>query len=290
MYNLLMVSSPGHWEEREGCDFDASRYLEHTVDALKARFRPLTPSVAEDLKQWPALFTYELPWHDSIPSADLVRVGWLTSVEDRGAHIRIGYRFDRDVPPISATQLRNILWDLDITKRGSSRTHWAVKDIDLMDVLRKKGLLDGLPVPVVAPDLRTSAQGVELALDDAERMLAEGLPSNALDRIHTVLHGHLVQVCEDADLVLGPDDRPNMTGAFSRIRKRHPSFFYTGPRGDLTEKAMNASATFLDAFNPLRNSASVAHPNETVVPQAEAMYLINMARSLLHYVEMKRQG
>lgn len=164
-----------------------------------------------------------------------------------------------------------------------------MKNIDLFEVLRKKGLLDGLPLPVAAPDLRASAQAVELALTDAERMLADGFPSNALDRIHTVLHGHLVQICEEASLVKGPSDRPNMTGAFSRLRKKHPAYVYTGPRGDLTEKAMNASATFLDAFNPLRNSASVAHPNEAVVPQAEAMYLINMARSLLHYVEMKRQ-
>ena len=289
MYNLLMVGSSGYWEEREGCDFDAKRYLEHTVDVLRDRLRPLTPAVAEELKQWPVLFAYELPWHD-IPSADLARVGRLTSIEDRGAHIRICYEFDRDVPPISASQLRSILWALDINKHESSRNHWAVKNIDLMKVLRKKGLLNGLPVPVAAPDLRASAQAVELALADADRMLADGLPSNALDRIHTVLHGHLVQICEDAGLVEGPTDRPNMTAAFSRLRKKHPAFVYTGPRGDLTEKAMNASATFLDAFNPLRNSASVAHPNEAVVPHAEAMYLINMARSLLHYVEMKRQG
>jgi len=288
MYSLLMVGAEGHWEERDGCDFDASRYLEHTVEALQERLRPLTPAVAEELMQWPALFAYELGWHD-IPSSALARVGRLTSIENRGAYIRISYQFDDNLPPISASQLRKIKWDLDITRSELSRHHWAVKNIDLIEVLRKKGVLNGLPVPVAAPDLRASSQAVELALDDAERMLREGLPSNAVDRIHTVLHGYLVQVCDDADLILQSAERRSMTGVFSRLRQQHPHFTYTGPRVDLIERALNASATFLDAFNTLRNNASVAHPNELVVPEAEAMYLINMARSLLHYVEMKRQ-
>jgi len=47
------------------------------------------------------------------------------------------------------------------------------------------------------------------------------------------------------------------------------------------------AATIIDAVNTLRNNASVAHPNEEVMPQAEAMFLINLIRSLLHFIEMK---
>lgn len=109
MYNLLMVGSSGYWEEREGCDFDATRYLEHTDRALRERLCPLTPAVAEELRLWPALFAYELPWHEDVPSTAVARVGWLTSVDDRIAHIRISYKFDRDVPPVSAAHIRKIL-------------------------------------------------------------------------------------------------------------------------------------------------------------------------------------
>jgi len=287
MYSLLMVGASDYWDDKRGVDFKTDRYLECTDDRLKARLSPLTPQVASELKSWPALFAYELP-RPGMPAPELARVGMLTEVHLRGPTIRVGYEFDPDVPAISVARLRKLLWDLDIAANETNRTHWAVKDVDLLKVLRAGGVFGELPEPVSAPDLRASARAVELALADAERMLADGLSSNALDRIHTVLHGHLVQICAEADLVEGPTERLNLTAAFSRLRKKHPAYVYTGPRGDLTEKAMNASATFLDAFNPLRNSASVAHPNEAVVPQAEAMYLINMARSLLHYVEMKR--
>lgn len=288
MYSLLMTGVSGYWEERDGCDFDAKRYLEHTVTHLQERLQPLTPAVARELMQWPVLFAYELSWRD-IPSSDQARVGWLTSVEDRGTHLRINYRFEDTVPPIPASQLRKILWDLDISKNESSRHHWAVKSIDLMGVLRKKGALDGLPVPVAAPDLRATSQTVELALEDAEHLVRSGRASNAVDRVHTGLHGYLVQVCRDAGLA-AEDEQPSVTAAFSRLRKGHPAFTYTGPRENETEHALRTSAQFLDSFNTLRNNASMAHPYNTVVPVPEAMYLINMARSLLLYVEMKLQA
>lgn len=32
---------------------------------------------------------------------------------------------------------------------------------------------------------------------------------------------------------------------------------------------------------------SLAHPNEHIIPETEAMYVINLIRSLLYYFEMK---
>lgn len=288
MYSLLMISDSGQWERQDGCDFDTKRYLEHTQADLKLELRSLTPEVISNLKRWPALFAYELPWGDA-PSSDMARVGWLTEIEPRGSYIRISYKFDDAVPPISATQLRKALWSLDISKSEVSRNHWAVKRVDLMEILLKKGILDGLPVPVAAPNLRAISQTVELALEDAEHMVRGGRASNAVDRVHTVLHGYLVDVCIDAKLV-APSELPSMTAAFSKLRKEHPSFVYTGPRESETEYALRASAQFIESFNTLRNNASVAHPYNAVVPEPEAMYLINMARSLLHYIEMKLQA
>jgi hypothetical protein len=287
MYSLLMVSGQSYWQERNGCNFDMSRYLEWTVPALQERLRPITAEVVEELKKWPVLFAYELPWRDEA-SGDPARVGWLTDIQLRAPHIRIGYRFDEEVPPVSATQLRRILWELDIGDSEISRTHWAVKDVDLLQVLRNSGALGGLPGPVPAPDLKTISQTVELALEDAERMLRDGRASNALDRVHTVLHGYLVNVCADAGLVAA-GELPTMTAAFKKLREEHPSFAYAGPREGEIGLALRASAQFIESFNTLRNNASVAHPYNTVVPEPEAMYLINMARSLLHYIEMKLQ-
>ena len=43
----------------------------------------------------------------------------------------------------------------------------------------------------------------------------------------------------------------------------------------------------LDALNPLRNRASVAHPNDELLELPEAMLVINVARTLLHYFDTR---
>jgi hypothetical protein len=43
----------------------------------------------------------------------------------------------------------------------------------------------------------------------------------------------------------------------------------------------------LDALNPVRNRASVAHPNPTLLDQHEAMLVVNAARTILHYLDAK---
>jgi hypothetical protein len=43
----------------------------------------------------------------------------------------------------------------------------------------------------------------------------------------------------------------------------------------------------MDALNPIRNTASVAHPNADLLKKDEAMLVVNSARTLLHYLNAK---
>ncbi len=43
----------------------------------------------------------------------------------------------------------------------------------------------------------------------------------------------------------------------------------------------------MDAFNPIRNHGSVAHPNKDLLKKDEAMLVINVARTILHYLDAK---
>lgn len=287
MYNLLMVGSRGWWDDG-GADFDLSRYLEHTDDDLKQQLQPMNSDVVERLKSWPVLFAYEFSNYDE-PSIPIAWVGWLTSVKVRHSTARITFKFDSEFEPINVGQIRSILWDLDIGKYEPSRTHWAVKDIDLHDVLRRKLAAADLPAPVRMPELRVTSAAVERAIADAEQLIASGRgASSALDRIHTTLHGYLIQLSVEAKLITSQDDHPSMTALFRKLREEHPKFEYRGPRSSEVSSALRASASIIEAINTLRNNASGAHPNEQVLPEPEAMYMINLARSLLHYLEMKR--
>jgi hypothetical protein len=261
--------------------------LEYTDEELKQQLRPMTPEVIERLKGWPALFAYEFSKYDE-PSAEVARVGRLTSIKVRNSKARITYEFDPTVPPITAEKIRLMLWDLDM-EFETTRTHWAVKDVDLLDVLKRKNVLDRLPSQVRAPKLPITSEVVERAIADAEHLIENGRgASSALDRVHTTLHGYLIQLCIDAQLIEATAEHVSMTLLFKKLREDHPKFQYVGPRAAEVGSALRASSSIIEAINTLRNNASVAHPNEAIVPEPEAMYLINLSRSLLHYLEMKR--
>ncbi len=50
---------------------------------------------------------------------------------------------------------------------------------------------------------------------------------------------------------------------------------------------MRAVGSILDVMNPLRNRASMAHPNEELLGPEEALLVINVSRSILHYLDTK---
>jgi hypothetical protein len=287
MYSLIMVGSRGWWDNG-GTDFDLGRYLEYTDDDVKNQLQSITTDVAERLKAWSVLFVYEFSNYYE-PSVEIAWVGRLTNIKVCHSTARIAFEFDPAFNPITVGAMRAIQWDLDIGKFEISRTHWAVKDIDLYDLLKRKLVVDTLPTPVRVLVLRVTSEAVERAVADAEHLIESGRgASSALDRVHTTLHGHLIQLCVEANLIASQAEYPSMTALFKKLREEHPKFEYSGPRGAEVRSALLASSSIIEAINTLRNNASVAHPNELVLPEPEAMYLINLARSLLCYLEMKR--
>lgn len=145
---------------------------------------------------------------------------------------------------------------------------------------------DDMPDAVESPDLSISSSTVERALEDADKLIASGQgATSALDRVHTALHGYLNVLCREAGIAVETGEK--MTSVFKKVREQHPKLVYDGPRSNEVGMVFKGAATIIDAVNTLRNNASVAHPNEEVMPQAEAMFLINLIRSLLHFIEMK---
>jgi hypothetical protein len=135
------------------------------------------------------------------------------------------------------------------------------------------------------PALQITSEVVECALKDAEELLHTRGATSGVDRIHTALHGYLRVVCASADLSCSED--ASLTDLFKVLRQSHPCFRNMGPRDGEIERVLRALATILDSFNPLRNKASVAHPNAALLAQPEAMLVINTARTILRYVDEK---
>jgi len=139
--------------------------------------------------------------------------------------------------------------------------------------------------PIVNPDPKVSSEVVARAIKDAQTLLTTQGATSGVDRIHTALHGHLIALCRANNLPCDPQD--SLPVLWKVLRRTHPRLQDAGPRADDVAHVLNAIATILNALLPIRNNASVAHPNDFLLKPEEAMLAINVARSLLHYLDAK---
>ncbi|GAC1609630.1 MAG: hypothetical protein NVS3B3_16550 [Aquirhabdus sp.] len=135
MYNMLMTAGSGDWNNPTWV-ISTGRFLEYTNPAIAARFSSLNDAAVHELKNMPALFAYENFVNEP------ARVGRITEIQRRQNEMQITLALDSSVPPIAPSVLAALYWELDIAaKYETHRTHWAVKDVDLVSVLRKANIV-----------------------------------------------------------------------------------------------------------------------------------------------------
>ena len=119
------------------------------------------------------------------------------------------------------------------------------------------------------------------AIDDAEILIEKGKPANAYDRIYTALHGVLKQKCEEQDMQIG--DRDTVTSILSKIRK-HIHGVEPADKTTETAKILASISKIIDILNEMRNKKSLAHPNKTLLENDEALFVINISKAIMRYV------
>jgi hypothetical protein len=130
-----------------------------------------------------------------------------------------------------------------------------------------------------------TSEVVRRAIADADSLVATEGPISAVDRIHTALHGYILSVCDAASISYPAD--VSLTAAFKLVRTQHPKFAGPTAQSKEIERIAQACATIADAMNPVRNQASVAHPNRTLLGDAEAHLVIDVGRSIINYLDAK---
>jgi hypothetical protein len=141
------------------------------------------------------------------------------------------------------------------------------------------------PQTVSAPVLEVTSDTVERALNDAARLMSSEGSTSAVDRVHTAFHAYLRVLAKRAGLAYADSD--GVTDMYKLLRTQHPAFTAGGPNQPAIDKIMKGLASVVDALNPLRNHSSIAHANEVLLAEPEAMLVINSVRSLLHYFNAK---
>lgn len=133
MFNLFVTFKEGDFDSQSYV-LERGRFGEYTSEALMKRFGTLKPAAVAKMKSFPSLFVYEAERGDA-------RIGYLTNVRERSGSILVEYEFEAMVPSFPAAKLSELYMRLDIGRWEMNRTHWAIKDEDLMKVLATAGLI-----------------------------------------------------------------------------------------------------------------------------------------------------
>lgn len=134
MYNLLVTSTDGAWERASPTYYYApNRFLqEYTEPGLLLRFQLLQAETIAELCSIPTLFVYELDLNK--PESF---IGRITNISQTSGGVTLTFEIDRSAPRISRENLLRMQITLGISDPNEiNRTHWALKDIDLIKVIK----------------------------------------------------------------------------------------------------------------------------------------------------------
>jgi hypothetical protein len=127
MFNLLMQGMP--W----GAGRDTvilSRLFEYTDDEIAAMFKDGNKILFDKLIQLPCLFMQEGT------DDQIARLGTITRARASGKELSIEYTYELDIPSLLNSTIYANKTEFDMSHEFEfSRTHWAVKDVDLYRVL-----------------------------------------------------------------------------------------------------------------------------------------------------------
>lgn len=176
MYNLIVSGNDQAWE-KSPYSLGVDRLGEYTAEALRTRYQKLTTAAITELQSFPTLFAYE---HMVKKPA---RFGRVTRVaQPSGRDLRFHFKLYDQVPPVPYDRVEDLTWELDIDEWEINRTHWAVKDVDLLDVLMRAGLLtdDQIPPEFVDAASPTPPPAVHLPVHPTVFSIPSGEPHRDL--------------------------------------------------------------------------------------------------------------
>jgi predicted nucleotide-binding protein len=135
LFNLFISYDPESWDSSP-YECDRSRaVIEYTADEISERYKFFDENAINELKSFPSLFVVE---NEAIHS----RIGYITHIRLRSSSIVIDFEFDPILPvlPIGAIEAMRV--DIDLGRWELSRTHWAVKDEPIFEILIRHGYLN----------------------------------------------------------------------------------------------------------------------------------------------------
>ncbi|MCM2366229.1 abortive infection family protein [Proteus terrae] len=168
-----------------------------------------------------------------------------------------------------------IIWEFDNVANNISR-----KNKELYESIRCIVENDKQKI-VPQPNIQTPHQLFYATINEAEKSLNNNEPENAIDRIHTAVHVHLQYLCNKENITFSNNEA--ITGLIAKLRNNYKSTHNVSNDNPIVKILMGAGSIF-DGLNNLRNHHSMTHPQNTLLNKHDALLAINMARTLMGYL------
>lgn len=173
MFNLFISFHPESWDSSP-YRYDGSRaVVEYTATEISERYKFFDENAIKELKSFPALFVTE---NESTPS----RIGYITNIRPQKNSVTISFDFDPILPALPSGAIEAMRVDIDLGDWELSRTHWAIKDESLFDILVHHGYLNQQQVEasqklrIPEPPLVPPAQAADGAFNNSQVFIVYG--------------------------------------------------------------------------------------------------------------------
>lgn len=134
MFNLLISGNPESWDSSP-YELERGRsVVEYTANEISERYRQFDEKSIRELKSFPCLFVIENEGRES-------RIGYITDIRLRQNTVVIHFEFDPIFSPLRIGAIEDMRVDIDLGRLELSRTHWAVKDEPIFEILLRKGYI-----------------------------------------------------------------------------------------------------------------------------------------------------
>lgn len=135
LFSLFISSRPDSWS-CSPYEVDRSRaVVEYTANEISERYKFFDENAIKELKNFPALFVTE---NETVES----RIGYITNIKLRSDTVVIDFEFDPILPALPIGSIEAMRVDINLGSWELSRTHWAVKDEPIFDILLRHGFLN----------------------------------------------------------------------------------------------------------------------------------------------------
>jgi hypothetical protein len=149
MYNLLVANKSEDWDGETSL-LDLDRCIsdrEYTDTKITEMYGDLSPTQIDQIIQFPCIFAYETQCHKD------PKFGFIHKVVKRQGQrlVKIHYEIIHLDKFLTQSDLEEMHIELDIHGWEYSRTHWAIKDVNLTEELNAKGMVGMGMVGMVVP-------------------------------------------------------------------------------------------------------------------------------------------